>query len=454
MLKSTVLSVMILAGPQICPASAELPGVRTMADLDRQAVLHFAIMSDHKGESPLSSVEFARMVAWVKEGQSDFVVGLGDHVKVNWENSFIPWIQGDRWWREHTYLNVADGENEYYSPTHRQSDYGEGAPILDLLDLGAHAVVERPNPSEYYARIPAGDYTVHLIQLHYSDQPKNAPVAFPETSRAWMIETLQGIDKGDRDLIVVAAHSRVGSWDMVLSPERRRILLGKADLVLSATTHNFQAWVPDGFSGSAAVCVNTGAVNFPGYLTPNGFVEIHVLPSGAIVGQYVDLTQTTRRLQRGRFAWIKPRNGVMRQIDLRPEEILAVLADSVGVQQLQDELSTLLQELTGADLAHVRVRNGLSAGPVTLEDAWGVFDKNRNLRVVRVPSALADSVASQLGLAPVRVDGDVVRVAVDQARTAGIIANAQITYAALEPQAIDDAGLRELDLVKRWLRRQ
>jgi hypothetical protein len=92
MLKSTVLSVMILAGPQICPASAELPGVRTMADLDRQAVLHFAIMSDHKGASPLSSVEFARMVAWVKEGQSDFVVGLGDHVKVHWENSFIPWI--------------------------------------------------------------------------------------------------------------------------------------------------------------------------------------------------------------------------------------------------------------------------------------------------------------------------------------------------------------------------
>lgn len=278
-------------------------------------------------------------------------------------------------------------------------------------------------------------------------------MAFPETSRAWMIETLQGIDKGDRDLIVVAAHSRVGSWDMVLSPERRRILLDKADLVLSATTHNFQAWVPDGFAGSAAVCVNTGAVNFPGYLTPNGFVEIHVLPSGAIVGQYVDLTQTTRRLQRGRFAWIKPRDGVMRQIDLRPEEILAVLADSVGVQQLQDELGSLLQELTGADLARVRVRNGLPAGPVTLHDAWRVFDKNRNLRVVRVPSVLADSVASQLGLAPVRVDGDVVRVAVDQARTAGIIANAQITYAALEPQAIDDAGLRELDLVKRWLRR-
>ena len=40
MLKLTVLSVMILAGPQIWSASAELPGVRSMADLDSQAVLH------------------------------------------------------------------------------------------------------------------------------------------------------------------------------------------------------------------------------------------------------------------------------------------------------------------------------------------------------------------------------------------------------------------------------
>ena len=84
---------------------------------------------------------------------------------------------------------------------------------------------------------------------------------------------------------------------MILSSERREKLLGKADLVLSATTHRYQSWVPEGFEGSAAVCVNTGAVNFPGTMTPNGYVEIHVLKSGDVVGQYIDLTQVERRLQ-------------------------------------------------------------------------------------------------------------------------------------------------------------
>ena len=112
-----------------------LPGVESIADLDRLSDLHFAIMSDNKGDSPLSSVEFARMTAWRKEGNPAFVIGLGDHVKHRWENTFIPWLQSDPWWREHFYPNVADGENEYYSPTHRQSDYGEGAPILDLVEL-------------------------------------------------------------------------------------------------------------------------------------------------------------------------------------------------------------------------------------------------------------------------------------------------------------------------------
>ena len=148
-----------------------------------------------------------------------------------------------------SYPNVADGENEYYSPTHRQSDYGEGAPILDLVELDAHASVIRPNKSEYYAQISVGDYTVHLIQMHFSDQPMDAAVAFPESSQAWMMATLKDIEKKDKDLIIVAAHSRTGSWDMVLSPERRQLLLNKTDLVLSATTHRFEAWVPEGFEG-------------------------------------------------------------------------------------------------------------------------------------------------------------------------------------------------------------
>jgi len=410
------LVALAVVAPSPLAAGGELPEVTSIEDLDRLSVVHFAIMSDHKGDSPRNSVEFARMVAWVEAGGAAFAVGLGDHVEYGWENSFIPWIAANSW-REHLYPNVADGENEYYSSTHGEGDYGEGAPVLNLVDLDAHAEVVRPNGVEYYARIAAGEYTVHLIQLHYPDELANPAAAFPESSREWMIRTVEGIDKGERDLIVVAAHSRGGSWDRMLSPERRRLLLGKVDLVLSATTHHFEAWVQEGFEDGPAVCVNTGAVNYPGHLTPNGYVEIHVLPSGDIVGQYMDLTQARRQLQRGRLAWIKPRHGRMTRIDLLPEteptseSELAVLKHAVTAADLQTQLEQLLGEKTGADVVRLDIVEGMPAGPLTLRDAWRVFGRNRNLRVVRVPAAKLDTLFSQWQLAPAAIGHRYARVA-------------------------------------------
>ena len=460
-IKGYLSGALVAVGLIFGPASGEgLPGIASIADLDREAGLHFAIMSDHKGDSPLSSVEFARMAAWVRAGDASFVVGLGDHLKNGWENSFIPWLQSEPWWKERFYPNVADGENEYYSPTHKQSDYGGGAPILDLVDLDARAEITRPNSAEYYARIPLGDYTIHLIQLHFSDQPEQAEVAFPEGSRAWMMETLAGIKKGEKDLILVAAHSRKGSWDMVLSPERRRRLLGKADLILSATTHNFKAWVPEGFENGPAVCVNTGAVNFPGHMTPNGYVEIHILESGAIVGQYIDLTRPQRRLQQGRFAWIKSPNAPMRQIDLRPQAadeistVIATLSDSIDAARLDRELATLLKKNSGADLALVGARASLSAGPVTLEDAWKVFQKNIGIRVVRIPADKADIVFPNLNQIPPETDRDFLRIAAPHPNITNIIAWADVTYEAVEPQPPEDSGLRQIDLLIQWLKMQ
>ena|GEM_PF-3131305 len=443
------------------PASGQgLPWVATIRDLDRRAGLHFAIMSDNKGDSPLSSVECARMAAWVEEGRAAFVIGMGDHLKNGWENSFIPWIQGDRWWRTHFYPNVADGENEYYSPTHRQSDYGGGAPILSLVDLRANAeVVVRENGCEYYAKVRHKGYTVHLIQMHFSDSPKDPNVAFPEESRAWLTRTLTSIEKGEKDLIVVGAHSIKGYWDDELNPEQRRTLLHRADLVLSGTTHNFRVWVPEGFEDGSAVCVNTGAVNYPGYMSTEGYVEVHVLePGGEIVGQYVDLTQTERRLQWGRFAWVKPRGGRMRLADLRPmekgedmAEVVGALKDSVSAGDLSRGLSALLKAKTGADAAQVGARVGLPAGPVTREAAWRVFQKNRNLMVVRVPRAQADSVTARLRLGPVASKGDFIRVAVPHPTVPEILAWAGLTHRAIEPQGIRDYGLREVDLLVAWL---
>ena len=442
--------------PQAAVADG-LPGVESIADLDRLADLHFVLMSDNKGDSPLSSVEFARMTAWRKEGNPAFVIGLGDHVKHRFENTFIPWLQSEPWWREHFYPNVADGENEYYSPTHRQSDYGEGAPILDLVALEAHATVIRPNGSEYYAQIPVSGYTVHLIQMHFSDQPADAAVAFPESSRAWMMKTLKGIEKGDKDLIIVTAHSRTGAWDMVLSPDRRQFLLNKADLVLSATTHRFEAWVPKGFEEGDAVCVNTGAVNYPGRMAANGYVEIHLIESLGIVGQYIDLTQTERRVQRGRYAWIKPKNGPMRYLNLRPPTAdetdgpIVHLSEPLEATEIEGSLSQLIKEKTGVDFALVGTRQGLDKGPVTRETAWRVFGANINIRIARIPMAKVLPVLGLLQKTELASQGAAIRVAAPHPTMTGILTVAGITHEALEPQALDDKGLRQVDLLVEWL---
>lgn len=462
-----VLTVLIFAGTlpivRVKTANPEgtveagLAGVESIRDLDRLADLHFVLMSDNKGDSPLSSVEFARMTAWLKAGNPAFVIGLGDHVKHRWENTFIPWLQSDPWWHEHFYPNVADGENEYYSPTHRQSDYGEGAPILDLVELNAHASVIRPNRSEYYAQISVDDYTVHLIQMHFSDQPADAAVAFPESSRAWMIETLEGIEKRDKDLIIVAAHSRTGAWDLVLSPERRESLLNKADLVLSATTHRFKVWVPEGFEEGNAVCVNTGAVNYPGPMAANGYVEIHLIDSVGLVGQYIDLTQTGRRLQRGRFAWIKPKAGPMRYLDLRPpttdetDEPIVNLSEPLEATQIEEALSQLIKEKMGVNFALVGTRQGLEKGAVTRKAAWRVFGRNTNIRIVNIPMEKVLPVLGFLRKTERPSQGRVFRLAAPHPTMTGIMTVAGITHDALEPQAIDDKGLRQVDLLIEWL---
>ena len=178
---------------------------------------------------------------------------------------------------------------------------------------------------------------------------------------------------------------------MVLSPERRESLLDKADLVLSATTHRFEAWVPEGFEEGDAVCVNTGAVNYPG---PMAATLRRDSPHriGGVVGQYIDLTQTERRLPRGRFAWIKPKRGrcVTWTSDYLP--LMKLMGQSVNLSepleaiQIEEALSQLIKAKTGVNFALVGTRQGLEKGAVTREAVWRVFGKNTNIRIVNIPN--------------------------------------------------------------------
>ena len=95
--------------------------ISSIEDLDSKAVFNFAIMSDHKGDSPSSSIHFANMVRWISESNARFVIGLGDHVKKGKKNSFLNFLHNNTWWHSNFYPNVADAENEFYGKS--QADW-------------------------------------------------------------------------------------------------------------------------------------------------------------------------------------------------------------------------------------------------------------------------------------------------------------------------------------------
>ena len=70
--------------------------IETIEDLDALAAFSFAIMSDNKGESPVSSAAFKRMTEWIDTSNDRFIIGLGDHVKKGYGNTFLafPRLQG------------------------------------------------------------------------------------------------------------------------------------------------------------------------------------------------------------------------------------------------------------------------------------------------------------------------------------------------------------------------
>ena len=59
-----------------------------------------------------------------------------------------------------------------------------------------------------------------------------------------------------------------------LSSEQKKVVIEKADLVLSATTHVFNIYSEAGSDGPLAV--NTGSITRPRLWSPHGFVAVDV----------------------------------------------------------------------------------------------------------------------------------------------------------------------------------
>lgn len=283
----------------------QLPGsIKTLND---RAAFTFAVMSDNKGDSPDNSTPMKNCVDQVDSLKARFIIGLGDHLThrrapKTFPNSFVGLLKTNRLWQRHFYPNIADGENAYYG--RGQDDWGAGGQLLTDLKMKDWPEVSlRDNGCEYYAKVELGNHIVHVVQLHYSDNPRDPKQAFREDSRRYMVETLNRIDKkNNRDLVIVCAHT--GNWPGVLSREHRKALFDKADLIFGATTHKFQRYP---YADDLPLVINTGAV---GHRHPdgphNGWVSAHVFDNPfCVLLQYQNSDEKLLRTVRNKQAFVK-----------------------------------------------------------------------------------------------------------------------------------------------------
>ncbi|MDO8587110.1 MAG: hypothetical protein Q7T82_08735 [Armatimonadota bacterium] len=312
---AAIIASIVLIAMSLC-GGAFAETIDQVKLLDRSAAFTFSIMSDNKGDSPASRQEFARMALWIKEADCKFVIGMGDLVKKGFRNDFLDLLKSDNWWHSHFYPCVADGENEYYGKG--QDDWGAGAPILDTVDLRSRdGVTVRPNGCEYYAKVRVRSYTVHIVMPHFSDSPPDPAIAFRAESRQWMVDTLKSIKKGPRDIVVVGAHSISGSWIEVLSNNHRQVLIDKADLVLSATTHFWQKIDTKGHEWEGPLCINTGSVTYPAPGSKPGYVQVRVMDNPRwLVVEYVDCAAEKRAVQPAERCYVKEIGGPIYAADL------------------------------------------------------------------------------------------------------------------------------------------
>ncbi|MBN1756306.1 5'-nucleotidase C-terminal domain-containing protein [bacterium] len=430
-------------------SAGKISGVNSIQDLDSQAVFSFAIMSDNKGDSPSSSESFARMADWIKESNDKFVIGLGDHVKKGWENSFLEFIEQDAWWKANFYPNIADGENEYYGES--QGDWGAGAPLMGLFNMDQRPNVKiRENGCEYYAKIKTNGYTIHLVQVHYPDEPQLVKIAFPEDTRNYLAETIKKIRKGKKDIIIAAAHSRYGFWIDQMNKENRNIILEKCDLILSATTHFFERKQILEFKDKEPLLINTGSISNPNMYCPPGYVQVHVMKKPlSLVVQYINAGRPERELQHSEFAYLKVVDGDVLNTDfrpIRPDEDMNRIVGSLPQGLPKDDMDLVVQRIyrnaTGADVAIVTSARGLDSGLLQFRQLYSVFPYNNELCVV----TLTKDEVLKIFKSEYPIAKDPIRIALSNFQ-----ADILIDEFGIPEDKVERTGLKEIPLLEQWL---
>lgn len=284
-------------------------GIQSYDDLEDAKSFSFSVISDNHGSSPIDNIEMARMCKWVSDSKDAFVLGVGDHIEKNKENDFLTFLLRNEWWKQNFYPTIADAENAYFGKG--QGDWGSGKQLLNLLGLPNRWNVEmNKNGAEYYAKMVVNGVVVHYIVLHFPDNPGDQEIAFPETSKQFLINTLNKIQKADNDIIIVSAHSMYGSWIDNLSKAQQNIVNSKCDLLLAGTTHYFERRVPTGLENSGPLMVSAGSVNKARWGSNNGFLQVHVMKNPlSIIVQYVNTNDNEIQLQNAPNSYIKYING-------------------------------------------------------------------------------------------------------------------------------------------------
>jgi len=297
-------------GDTISPDEKVFRAIKTIKDLDEQTLFRFALFSDNKGLSPKDATQCKHMCEWDKEVKYPFILGLGDHLKYKWDNTFLDYIKDHPEFTNRFYPTLADGENEFYSPVHSQGDHWAGKPFLELVGVPERKnVTMRKNGCEYYAKIPIldGKATLHLISANFPDTPSNPDYAFPKDSRQWIVNTVKSINKGPNDIIMVLAHSINGSFNQYFTKAQKDVLK-KADFLIAATTHIFKRYEDPDFGVNGPIILNSGQVTGP--MKFGGYFEFSILkPGNRVFVQYVCTNEKKRVLADNVFRFLKVTDG-------------------------------------------------------------------------------------------------------------------------------------------------
>ncbi len=290
--------------------NGKLRNVENYKDIENQSIFNFSIISDNHGHSPYENLYMAKANYHIRKSNDICILGMGDHLSNKGNNEFLFFVCNDPFWKDNFYPSISDNDNAFYGQG--QDDWGAGKLLFDAIDLSKrNHVTFSKEGVDYYAIINAPkNYKIHFISLHFPDEPADTKKSFRESSKYFLHKTLLSINKTNRDIVVVGAHSRFGSWMTEINPELTRLVMSRADLVLSASTHYYERFTVDGYDNTGPLIINTGSIINPRFGAQPGFIQVHVMEQHqGLYINYVDVSKPTTVIRSSPFAYFRSFNG-------------------------------------------------------------------------------------------------------------------------------------------------